>query len=106
HGVRTVPDSPEQKLKLFVAVYGTDRDQTLIGVPAFQAPVVNLPVPELALFKWVRNRGVAELRMWAFDGKGDVIMDAPAPGVGRAKHDDFTVLLFVGFSVSDVNKRE
>lgn len=106
HGVRTVQDSPEQKLKLFVAVYGTDRDQTLIGVPAFQAPVVNVPVPELALFKWVRNRGVAELRMWAFDGKGDVIMDAPAPGVGRAKYDDFTVLLFVGFTVSDVNKRE
>jgi len=105
HGVRTVQDSPEQKVKLFVAVYGTDRDQTLIGVPAFQAPVVNFPVPELALFKWVRNRGVAELRMWAFDGKGDVIMDAPAPGVGRARYDDFTVLLFVGFTVSDVNKR-
>ncbi|MGH7373272.1 MAG: hypothetical protein ACREJY_03515 [Candidatus Rokuibacteriota bacterium] len=106
HGVRTVQDSPEQKLKLFVAVYGTDRDQTLIGIPAFQAPVVNVPVPELALFKWVRNRGVAELRMWAFDGKGDVVVDAPAPGVGRAKYDDFTVLLFVGFTVSDVNERE
>jgi hypothetical protein len=106
HGVRTVQDSPEQKLKLFVAVYGTDRDQTLIGVPGFQAPVVNVPVPELALFKWVRNRGVAELRMWAFDGKGDVVVDAPAPGVGRAKYDDFTVLLFVGFTVSDVNERK
>jgi len=105
-GVRTVQDSPEQKLKLFVAVYGTDRDQTLIGVPAFQAPVVNVPVPELALFKWVRNRGVAELRMLAFDGKGDVVVDAPAPGVGRAKYDDFTVLLFLGSTVSDVNKRE
>ncbi|MGH7416963.1 MAG: hypothetical protein ACREKB_04215 [Candidatus Rokuibacteriota bacterium] len=63
HGVRTVQDSPEQELKLFVAVYGMDRDQTLIGVPAFQAPVVNVPFLELALFKWVRNRGVAELRM-------------------------------------------
>lgn len=105
HGVRTVQDSPEMKLKLFVSVYGTDRDQTLIGVPAFQAPVVNLPVPELALFKWVRNRGQAELRMWAFDGKGEVVVDAPAPGVGRAKYDDFTVLLFLGFTLSDVNKR-
>lgn len=106
HSIRTVQESPEQKLKLFVAVYGTDRDQTLIGIPAFQAPVVNVPVPELALFKWVRNRGVAELRMWAFDGKGDVVVDAPAPGVGRARYDDFTVLLFLGFTVSDVNKRE
>jgi len=105
HGVRTVQDSPEMKLKLFVSVYGTDRDQTLIGVPAFQAPVVNLPVPELALFKWVRNRGQAELRMWAFDGTGDVVVDAPTPGVGRAKYDDFTVLLFLGFTLSDVYKR-
>ena len=105
HGVRMAADSPELKLKMFVSVYGTDHDQTLIGVPAFQAPVVNFPVPELAFFKWVRNRGQAELRLWAFDGKGNVIVDAPHPGVGRSKYDDFTVLLFFGFTLSDVDKR-
>jgi hypothetical protein len=104
HGVRVAGDSPEMKLKMFVSVYGTDHDQTLIGVPAFQAPVVNVPVPELALFKWVRNRGQTELRLWAFDAKGDAIVDASGPGVGRAKYDDFTVLLFFGFSLTDVNK--
>jgi hypothetical protein len=103
HGLRVATDSPEEKIKLFVQVYGTDKDQTLIGVPAFMAPVVNFPIPEIALFKWVRNRGVAELRMWAFDGKGDVVVDTPPPGVGRAKYDDFTILLFFGFTRSDVN---
>ena len=105
HGVRVVGDTPERKLRLFVSVYGTDRDQTLIGIPAFQAPVVNLPGPELAFFKWVRNRGQAELRLWAFDPKGDTVVDAPAPGIGRAKYDDITLLLFIGFSLSDVDKR-
>jgi len=105
HGVRVVGDAPSMKLKMFVSVYGTDRDQTLIGVPAFQAPVVNLPIPEVAFFKWVRNRGQAELRLWAFDSKGDTVLDAPAPGVGRAKYDDFTVLLFIGFTRSDVDQR-
>lgn len=104
HGVRMATDSPELKVKMFVSVYGTDHDQTLIGVPAFQAPVVNFPVPELAFFKWVRNRGQSELRLWAFDSKGDVVVDAPHPGVGRSKYDDFTVLLFFGFSLSDVDK--
>ena len=104
HGVRMATDSPELKVKMFVSVYGTDHDQTLIGVPAFQAPVVNFPVPELAFFKWVRNRGQSELRLWAFDSKGDVVVDAPRPGVGRSKYDDFTVLLFFGFSLSDVDK--
>jgi hypothetical protein len=105
HGVHVAADSPELKLKMFVSVYGTDRDQTLIGVPAFQAPVVNVPVPELAFFKWVRNRGQAELRLWAFDAKGNTVVDAPSPGVGRAKYDDFTILLFLGVSLTDVNKR-
>jgi hypothetical protein len=105
HGVRVGGEAPVQKLKMFVSVYGTDRDQTLIGVPAFQAPVVNVPIPELAFFKWVRNRGQAELRLWAFDAKGDTLVDAPAPGIGRAKYDDFTVLLFIGFSRSDVDQR-
>ncbi|HYB69538.1 MAG TPA: hypothetical protein VEH80_02640 [Candidatus Bathyarchaeia archaeon] len=105
HGLQVTSDSPEMKLKLFVSVYGTDRDQTLIGIPAFQAPVVNMPVPELAFFKWVRNRGQAELRLWAFNNKGDVVMDAPGPGLGHAKYDDFTILLFIGFSLSDVDKR-
>ena len=105
HGVHLVQESAALKLKMFVSVYGTDRDQTLIGLPSLQAPLINIPTPELALFKWVRNRGQAELRMWAFDSKGDVVVDAPAPGLGRAKYDDFTVLLFFGFSLSDVNKR-
>ncbi len=52
HGVRTVADSPEIKVKAFASVFGTDTDTTLIGIPAFQAPVVNLPIPEIALFKW------------------------------------------------------
>lgn len=105
HGVRVGGETPARKLKMFVSVYGTDRDQTLIGVPAFQAPVVNVPIPELAFFKWVRNRGQAELRLWAFDAKGDTLVDAPAPGIGRAKYDDFTVLLFIGFTRSDVDQR-
>lgn len=105
HGVRVGGDAPSQKLKMFVSVYGTDRDQTLIGVPAFQAPVVNVPIPELAFFKWVRNRGQAELRLWAFDARGNSVVDAPAPGIGRAKYDDFTVLLLIGFTRSDVDQR-
>lgn len=106
HGVRTVSESPEIKVKLFASVYGTDSDNTLIGIPAFQAPVVNLPFPEIALFKWQRNRGQAELRIYEFEGKTDTLLGTQAPGIGRAKYDNFTVLLFIGFTVSDVEKRE
>ena len=103
HGVRTVSWSPEIKAKVFASVYGTDSDYTLIGIPAFQVPVVNVPFPEIALFKWQRNRGQAELRVYEFEGKTDTPLDPQAPGVGRAKYDNFTVLILFGFTLSDVD---
>jgi hypothetical protein len=104
HGVRTVWTDPDLRLKVFASVLGTDRGETFIGVPGFQAPIVNIPFPEIALFKWVRNRGQTELRVFAFDGKTEDFVDQLPPGVGRAKSDDFTVLIFIGFSVSDLDK--
>ena len=104
HGVRTVWTDPELRLKVFATVLGTDRGETLIGIPSFQAPIVNIPFPEIALFKWVRNRGHTELRVFAFDGKTEDFVDQLPLGIGRAKSDDFTVLVFIGFSVSDLDK--
>jgi hypothetical protein len=105
-GVRTVSESPDLKVKAFASVLGTDNDQTLLGIPAFQAPLVNVPVPEIAIFKWQRNRGVAELRLYEFDGKTDAIVHAPPIATGRAKLDKYTVLIFIGFTLSDVDKHD
>ncbi len=105
-GVRTVSESPDLKVKAFASVLGTDNDQALFGIPAFQAPVVNVPVPEIAFFKWQRNRAVAELRLYEFDGKTDAIVHAPPIATGRAKFDKYTVLLFIGFTVSDVDEHD
>jgi hypothetical protein len=106
HGVRTVSESPEVKVKLFASVYGTDFDRTFIGIPAFQVPVVNVPFPEIALFKWERNRGQAELRIYEFEGKTDIPMGIQDPGIGRSKYDNITVLLIFGFTLSDVEKHD
>ena len=40
HGVRVVEPLPD--LKAFASVLGTDTDQDLFGIPAFQARVVNV----------------------------------------------------------------
>ena len=53
---------------------------------------MNIGVPEIAFFKWQRNRGVAEMRLFEFDGKTDAIVNAPPTATGRAKLDKFTVL--------------
>jgi len=104
HGLRTTMADPSLRLKVFASVVGTDRGQTFFGVPAFQAPVLNVPVPEIALFKWERNRGLTELRVFAFDGKTEDFVDQLPLGIGRSRADDFTVLLFFGYSWTDVDR--
>jgi hypothetical protein len=104
-GVRIVDQTPEVTLRVFVSALGTDRGETFLGIPAFQAPVVNLGIPEIALFKWVRNRGLTELTVFAFDGATGTFVDKQQPELGRSKQDDFVVLIVIGFTVSDLQKR-
>jgi hypothetical protein len=104
HGVRTVKESADLALEVFVSALGSDRGETLIGIPALQVPVVGVPFPEIALFKWVRNRGLAEVSLYAFDGRTGAFVDKERAEEGRAKRDDFTVLLVIGFTVTDVHR--
>lgn len=105
-GVRVVPGLPDLKVKAFAGVLGTDTDQTLFGIPAFQAPVVNVPVPEIALFKVQRSRGVAEVRLFEFDAKTDELVEASPIATGRAKLDKYTILIFIGYTLTDVDEHD
>ena len=106
HGVRIVQGVPDLKVKFFAGVLGTDSDQDLFGIPAFYAPLINVPVPEIAFFKWQRNHGVAELRLFEFDGKTEEFVAAPPIAVGRARLDKYTIMIFFGYTETDVDDHE
>ena len=82
---------------------GVDRGETLVGIPALLAPVVNLPTPEIALFKWVRDRGHSQVQIFASDARSGRFLDVAPAGVGRAKYDEFTILLMISFTVDDLD---
>jgi hypothetical protein len=105
HGVRVTPESVELKLKIAASVLGTDRGETFFGIHAFQIPVLAIPFPEVSLFKWIRNRGLAEIWVYALYEETDTFVRAIPPGIGRSKQDDFTILLIIDFTVSDVDER-
>lgn len=103
-GIRVAPYGSTLTLKVFAPVYGTDHAESLIGIPAFQAPVFAIPVPEIALFKQVRNRGQAEVEIYAFDEKTNEFVARTPVGAGQAKFDNYTVLLIINFTVTDIDK--
>jgi hypothetical protein len=98
------PKAAQLRIRAFASILGVDQGDTLIGVPALQVPVVSLPVPEIALFKWMRSRGHTELQMFVFDPASDRFLERIPDGVGRSRYDRFTVLLVFGFTWSDLDE--
>jgi hypothetical protein len=100
------PETGDGRLKLFITALGVDRAESLLGIPAFTAPIVGVPMPEIALFKAVRNRGMTELQFYAFDEKSQAFLFKTPLAAGKAKYDEYTLLLGINFNLDDLDEAE
>ena len=100
-----ISDGPDADvtLQVFTSAFAVDTADTLFGIPAMQAPVLAVPIPEIALFKWERSRGHAEVQSYVYDAGGRLLGQVHDV-LGQAKWDRFTVLIFISFVVTDINK--
>jgi hypothetical protein len=99
----TTGSDADVTLQVFATALAVDTADTLLGVPAMQVPVLAVPIPEIALFKWERSRGHAEVQLYTYDAAGRLIGQLP-DALGEATYDRFTILIFVSFSVSDLDQ--
>jgi hypothetical protein len=90
-------------LQVFTAAVAVDSSDTLVGLPAMQAPVLAIPIPEIALFKWALSRGRAEVQSYVYDASGRLLGQV-RDALGEAKYDRFTILIFISFAVTDIDK--
>jgi hypothetical protein len=91
-------------LQVFATALAVDSADTLLGIPSMQVPVLAVPIPEIALFKWERSRGHAELQLYTYDAAGALTAQLP-DALGEAKYNRFTILIFVSFTVTDLDDR-
>jgi hypothetical protein len=99
----TGSDADVVTLHVFATALAVDTSETLFGIPAMQLPVLAVPIPEIALFKWERSRGHAQTQFYTYDDKGQFLDRIPEV-LGEAKYDRFTVLIFISFSVTDLDR--
>lgn len=105
-GVQVVSDREKSDLylKIFASVLGIDQFLMFFGVPSFAAPFVGVPLPEIALYKSVRNRGHVEIHVYAFDGPTGAFTDKLPAAIGKARYDDYTILILISFSSTDLDE--
>lgn len=105
-GVLIVDDVSAADVRLLVLApgLGVDQGETLIGVPATLVPLLGIPIPEIALFKWVRHRGLTEIKLYAYESREGHPLEAMPTAHGRSQYSQFTVLLVIRFRRHDLDK--
>jgi hypothetical protein len=105
-GVLIVGDASESEVRVQVIApgLGVDQGETLIGLPASVVPLLGLPIPEIALFRWTRHRGTTELKFYAYDNKDGHPYEVAPTALGHSGYEQFTVLIFFRFAWDDLGK--
>jgi hypothetical protein len=96
-------DEADVTIQVFAAALAVDTADTLVGLPAMQAPILAVPIPEIALFKLERSRGHAEIQTYAYDNRGRLLTRL-ADVKGEARYNRVTLLIFISFAVTDIDE--
>jgi len=85
-----------------VGALSIDRDRFLFGTPALPVPLVGIEIPEVALFKRNHQQGVVKLAGTSYDPKTGLMVQSHEPVYAFSNRKDWTVLLFVTWTTSDL----
>lgn len=96
------PEEAQLRVKAFASALGVDRAQSFFGSPAFTVPLIGFVVPEIPLFKDVRHSGYAEINLFATDSRTGDFVNESAPAIGSSTHDDYTILVVINFTDTDL----
>jgi hypothetical protein len=102
----TDPKQAQFHLKVFAPVLAVDQGQSFVGSPAFTVPILGFVLPEIALFRNTRHSGHAEVEIFTTDADTGKFVDKTPAAVGETNYDDYTILVVVHFSHSDIEKRK
>lgn len=106
-GARLVAERPaaDVVVELRAGALSVDEDETLVGIPQMGVPIPlagELGLPEVALYKKDTRQGVAKFAATAYDASSGRLIAASAPQYGYSHETDWVVLLFFGWTTSDV----
>lgn len=104
HGVNVVQNQEaiDRRLKVLVKVLAVDQTEILLGTPEFT--FLGIPIPAIAFYRHLLNRGRVDMQMYIFDQKSATLIDELPVSLGKAKYDRYTVLFIIGWTKSDLEK--
>jgi hypothetical protein len=89
------------RLKVFLKVLAVDQTEVLLGTPEFN--FLGIPIPAIAFYRHLLNRGRADIKGYVIDPESKTLMGEFLVSSGKAKHDRFTLLFIISWTKSDLD---
>ena len=107
-GFRLVQSEEEAtyRVRVLLQTFGTERGIVFLGTPSVQSVLLPLPIPEIALYKDVKEKGYVRWSLNVFErARGALISSSPWYAASTF-YSEYTVLFFVTFRLTDLELQE
>jgi hypothetical protein len=96
------PDQPTYRVRVLLHAFGLDKKDTFFGVPPIQSLLVPFALPELTLYRDIRNRGYSRLSMDIVDVASGRLIGAPTLVEASVRDERYTLLFLLSWTSSDL----
>jgi hypothetical protein len=95
------PGKANYIVKVLVEAFGIDRSDRFVGIPELNSFLV--PIPEITLFNWIKQRGISRLYVTVVDARTGRLVGKAEKLDGETVFNRMTILP-VSFEASDFNE--
>jgi hypothetical protein len=100
--VRASDTEPPYLVRVMAESFGTMQGISFFGMPAVQSVLIPFALPELILYRHVKQSAYARLHLDVYDQRTGRFLGSTAKLVGRTYYDQYTVLFFITWKLTDI----
>ena len=101
-GLQVQTEAPQYLIRVILHSFGTEQSQTFFGIPAIQSTIIPFSLPELSIYKDVKQRGYTRLNLEVSDKKSGALIASSPVYEGDIYFNQLTYLFIFGHSSTDV----
>lgn len=102
--VRPIQEDATMRVRVVIQSLGVRRGTKFLGLPKTQTLWLPIALPELVLWKRVKQQGFSRFYLDMFDAETDVFLGTTEPYIGSVTQTTYTVFFFFDWKNTDLDQ--
>ncbi|ALA59119.1 hypothetical protein [Nitrospira moscoviensis] len=94
--------APTYRVRVLLHAFGLEKQDVFFGIPPIQSLLIPFALPELTLYRNVRNRGYTRLSIEIADAASGRLVGAPSVAEATVSHQRYTLLFLLSWQTTDL----